>query len=121
MVAGAILVFGVHAHEPVVRTSPIEGTLESIEMGRRVFVQNCAVCHGPKGESDGPAAPALPYPPPRLGDHVRFHGDQILFVWISEGLPFGTERKVMPPFGERLTKLERWHLVNFLRETFGPD
>lgn len=120
MIAGTILVFGVHAHEPIARTSPIEGTPESVEMGRQVFVQNCAVCHGPKGESDGPTASTLPYQPPRLGDHVRFHGDYMLFAWISAGLPSNTDRKVMPPFGERLTALERWNLVNFLRETFDP-
>jgi len=121
MVAGTMLVFGVHGHEPISRTSPIEGTPQSIEIGRQVFVQNCAVCHGLKGESADPAAFTLPYQPPRLGDHVRFHGDHILFAWISEGLPSNTDRKVMPPFGERLTELERWNLVNFLREIFGPD
>jgi len=118
MGAGIMLLFGVHAHEPISRTSPIEGTRESVEMGREVFVQNCAACHGPEGDSDGPAAPTLPYSPPRLGDHVRFHGDRALFLWISEGLPPNTATKVMPPFGERLTEPERWHLVNFLRETF---
>ena len=33
-------------------------------LGKRVFAQRCAVCHGPDGRGNGPAAPLM-FPRPR--------------------------------------------------------
>src|SRR3712207_653335 len=33
-------------------------------LGQRVYAQRCAICHGPTGRGDGPAAPSL-IPRPR--------------------------------------------------------
>src|SRR5207245_11115291 len=30
-----------------------------VPLGRRVYAQRCAVCHGPDGRGNGPAAPSL--------------------------------------------------------------
>ncbi len=79
---------------------------------------NCIACHGRTGEGDGPGAAALQFPPPRLGDHVPFHNDGTIFLWISEGIPLDGETQNMLGFKEILTVDERWHLVNFLRATF---
>ncbi|MEX0785686.1 MAG: CopD family protein, partial [Dehalococcoidia bacterium] len=88
MIAGAVLLFGVHAHQGVQgSTSPIEPTEDSLALGESIFVRNCITCHGQTGEGDGPLVDQLPYPPPRLGDHVPFHNDRTLFLWVSEGLP----------------------------------
>lgn len=38
---------------------------------KRVFAQRCAVCHGPDGRGNGPAAPSL-VPRPRDFTHGRF-------------------------------------------------
>ncbi|MDZ4278581.1 MAG: CopD family protein, partial [Dehalococcoidia bacterium] len=119
LVAGAVLLFGVHGNQgDFPRTSPIEATEESLAIGQNLFERNCITCHGQTGEGDGPAAEGLEFPPPRLGDHVPFHNDGTLFLWISEGIPLDSEPKNMPSFKERLTEDERWHLVNFLRATF---
>jgi mono/diheme cytochrome c family protein len=39
-----------------------------IEEGRLVFETNCAACHGPAGQGDGPAAAALDPKPRNLAD-----------------------------------------------------
>ncbi len=119
MIAGVVLLFGVHGHENVIpNQSPILATAESLARGQETFVTNCTACHGTTGEGDGPGAAALQVPPPRLGDHVPFHNDGTIFLWISEGIPLNEETKNMPAFKEILTVDERWHLVNFLRATF---
>ena len=81
-------------------------------------MNNCMACHGPRGEGDGPMSSSLPLPPPRLGDHVPYHSDGTLFLWISEGIPLDGDEKNMPSFKSQLSEDERWHLVNYLRATF---
>ncbi len=64
----------------------------------------------------------MPVPP--LSVHVPVHNDGTLFTWISEGLPLDQEEKNMPAWKDELTEEERWHLVNYLRDTYGqglPD
>lgn len=120
LIAGAILVFGVHAHQTRFQSeSPFPSTTDPILMGQAIFERNCEPCHGQTGEGDGPGAAGLEFPPPRLGDHVPFHNDGTLFLWISEGIPVDQAQKYMPSFKDRLSEEERWHLVNFLRKTFG--
>ena len=118
LIAGVVLLFGVDAHHEIQgSTSPIPPTEESLAIGRDTFITNCVQCHGQTGEGDGPLAATLPYVPPRLGDHVPFHSDRTLFVWISEGLPL-QGAKIMPSFRDTFSEEERWHLVNFLRATW---
>ncbi len=119
LLTGIVFLFGVHAHEEVIgNASPIPATAESLAIGQQIFVTNCTTCHGTTGEGDGPTVPTLVVPPPRLGDHVPFHSSGTIFLWISNGIPLDVEVKNMPAFGEVLTEDERWHVVNFLKETF---
>ncbi len=115
MVAGVVLLFGVHGNQAVEFDPP---SPESVRLGEQIFVANCAVCHGIQGEGDGPNAGALPYPPPRLGDHVPFHGNNTLFLWVSDGLPSDADIKIMPAFKTLLTEDERLAVVDFLRATW---
>lgn len=43
---------------------PGKGVPSSAPLGERVYAEHCAVCHGPKGGGNGPAAPSL-HPRPR--------------------------------------------------------
>lgn len=97
--------------DPATLQNPIPPSTESVALGARLYRQNCAVCHGPEGRGDGPAAPSLVPRPADLTVHAPMHTDGELFWWITNGLP-GT---AMPAFRGRLTEEERWHIVNFLR------
>jgi len=116
MIAGAILLFGVHPHEPMVPTTP--ATAESIANGQMIFENQCEQCHGRTGEGDGPLAATLPWVVPRLGDHVPFHSDAQLFIWVTQGIPEDEEPKRMPSFATELTDEERADVVNFLKATW---
>jgi copper transport protein len=122
MVAGAVFLFGVDVHEvPVPSTSPVPPNSDSLATGQRLWEMNCRVCHGPNGDGDGPQAASLPKAPPPYNQHVPYHSDGTLWLWISEGLPLESEQKNMPPFKDDLTEDERWHIVNFLRATWGEE
>src|SRR5271165_5699679 len=42
-------------------------------LGARVFAQHCAVCHGPEGKGNGPAAPSLqPRPRDFTGGELKY-------------------------------------------------
>lgn len=120
-IAGVVLLFGVHAHQRVgadIR-NPVRPDTASITKGQQIFQNNCQVCHGATGEGDGPGAASLNVKPPRYVDHVPYHGDGTLFLWISEGIPLNSDVKNMPGWKSSLSVEDRWNVVNFLRATFG--
>jgi copper transport protein len=96
--------------------NPIASSPESIAIGRSLYTQNCAVCHGDDGRGDGPQAAQLPVMPADFRQHVPYHQDEFFFLVISNGLG-----EIMPSFSGQLTEDERWHLVNFLKSEFGAD
>lgn len=80
--------------------------------GAKVYANNCAVCHGPKGLGDGPAGASL-NPPPRnfVQGKWTVGGDSIsLFKTIQNGIPGSS----MASFGH-LPVADRWALVQFIR------
>jgi putative copper export protein/methionine-rich copper-binding protein CopC/mono/diheme cytochrome c family protein len=118
--AGTTLVFGVHAHQGVVgNTSPVPATQQSLATGQKLFETNCVTCHGREGKGDGPLANQLPTKPPDLTQHVPYHNDGTLFIWISQGIPIDSSTKRMPSFKDSLTVTERWDIVNYLRHAWG--
>ncbi len=111
VLAGATLLFGVQADA---KDGPpkIPPTAESIAAGQRTFEANCVVCHGADGRGNGGRAADLT-------QHVPYHNDTTLFIWITEGIPIDSADKRMPSFEDKLTVHERGDLLNFLRSTFG--
>ena len=89
-------------------------------VGQRVFAQRCAVCHGPDGRGNGPAAPSLiPHPrnftegkfkykstsagkPPRESDLIRT---------VSNGL----HASAMPYFHDLLNEAEIREVVAYIK------
>ena len=94
---------------------PLPPTTASVEVGQRLYAQQCASCHGPSGRGNGPLAAGLRPPPADLVMHVPHHADQDLFETIHDGIA-GT---AMAPFGGHMTEEEIWHTVNYLK-TLGP-
>lgn len=92
--------------------SPVRYTAASIARGGSQFAQHCAVCHGPNGYGDGPAAAALSVKPANLAEeHLFHHREGDLFWWLTHGIR-GTP---MPEFSDRTSEIQRWDLINFLR------
>ena len=98
------------------KSNPLRPAPEVLEKGRDLYQQHCAVCHGPSGRGDGPAAPGLDPPPADLARVARMPiaSDAYLYWTIAEGgAPVGS---AMPPFRGALGEEEIWSLVLHLRE-----
>jgi mono/diheme cytochrome c family protein len=95
----------------IMERTPIPPSDESLQQGRKLFLQNCSVCHGADGDGKGPAAIALETPPANFLDkkHSAMYGPGEKY-WI---IGHGTERTGMPAF-MHLAPIDRWHLVNHI-------
>ncbi|MGE5594965.1 MAG: copper resistance protein CopC [Hyphomicrobiales bacterium] len=116
---GALLLFGVHSHVPTGKlpSNPIFPDENSVSIGRQLYQQNCAACHGQTGVP--PEGLDLNPYPLDLTVHVPQHPDGQLYLFIHDGVP-GT---AMPAWGKegKLTEDQIWHIVNYLRTLGAVD
>jgi len=97
------------------RKNPVPANEESLEIGRKLYASQCALCHGEKGDGKGDLAAdmKLTMPDFTAAEWKKKRTDGELFYIMSTG------HGGMPGQGDRLREVQRWHLVNFLR-TLGP-
>jgi len=84
----------------------------SAGMGRGLYAENCAPCHGETGAGDGPAANGLATPPVSFLDPMPLRGmtPTEAFQVVKEG----RMEKGMPPWNKRLNDDETWAVVAYL-------
>ena len=97
-----------------------------VALGRTVYAQHCAGCHGDKLQGQPKwrerlANGRLPAPPHDEAGHTWHHADQQLFGYTKHGLspyvPGGYESD-MPAFGEVLTNNEIWAVLAFIKHAW---
>jgi len=82
---------------------------EHLSTGHQAFLANCAMCHGPWGEGDGPLAPQLAQQgvtrPARLNDRARLDeiGRADVIEVIRRGGAHTGRSNLMPPWQGRLS------------------
>lgn len=82
----------------------------SAKDGKKLFKTRCVVCHGDKGEGDGPGGKALdPKPADLSSEMVQSQEDGEIFWKITNG------RGPMIKWEGIIKEEERWDLVNFIR------
>jgi mono/diheme cytochrome c family protein len=77
--------------------------------GRRQYETFCLVCHGARGEGDGPLVPLIPNPPAFASARVRAMPAGQLFHVIT----FGSGR--MPSYRSQVPADERWLIVSYVQ------
>ncbi|MDP6667902.1 MAG: cytochrome c [Dehalococcoidia bacterium] len=93
---------------------PIRLTNERIDLGERVYSENCALCHGPV---EGPVA-VDPAPVHSAFGHTWHHPDRLLYQWVLDGPPLAT---AMVPFRETLTEEEVVAVIAYIKNNWPSD
>ena len=98
--------------------------------GAQMFKEYCAVCHGPGGKGDGPAATALKVPPPDLTTLAQRHDGKFPDDYVANVLKSGVKTPAhgsaeMPVWGplfeimnrmdETQVTLRMTNLTNYLK------
>ncbi len=93
-------------------TPPPAPTTPSLALGEKVFKQRCALCHGPGGHGDGPAAAALKPHPRNFHDtaYMKSRTDDQLLLTIHNG------KGPMPAWKSILTEVEMRSALLYVRQ-----
>jgi high-affinity iron transporter len=93
---------------------PYPKQFPSLEAGRKLFVENCAQCHGEAGKGDGPARtsmnPKTP-PPANFTDPARMAGLSPFKAFNTAS--FGIEGTAMASFAA-LSEEQRWQVAFYI-------
>lgn len=91
--------------------NPVEPTADSIEIGHKLFRENCETCHGPAGLGDGPGARVLETRLPNLQD-AEWAGQKTDGEWFYK---IAVGKDPMVGYEDFLEEEEIWHVVNYVR------
>ncbi len=91
--------------------NPIAASADSLTKGKLAYERNCQSCHGPTGDGNTPIGTKLKPKPGDLRSKKEMGeiSDGEMFYMISLG------KKPMPGYEKKLSKDDRWHVVNYTR------
>ena len=89
--------------------NPIAVTLVSAAEGKRLYETFCFVCHGARGQGDGPLVPKIPNPPSYTSNRLLAMPDGQIFHVITMG------SGKMPSYASQISSDERWQIINYIR------
>jgi cytochrome c5 len=90
--------------------NPLPRNLSTLEIGKRKFVERCAVCHGALGDGVGSLTAAYGGKPANLqSERFRKYADGQIYWVIVNG------KNAMPSHAADLTPDQRWTIVHYVR------
>lgn len=102
--------------EALALSNPVPNNTTTLEVGKKLFLTNCAMCHGIDGRGQSFMADTFASlgvnPPANLtaaGSIALTPTDSLAFWFISDGIVN------MPSFRHLLTQEERWTVIHYLR------
>ncbi len=90
--------------------NPFSPTPEHLTRGKQVFDSICFVCHGPRGEGDGPIIGRFPNPPSLLAAHAKSLRDGQIYHIITLG------QGIMPSHAAQVRPDDRWRAILWVRQ-----
>jgi mono/diheme cytochrome c family protein len=90
--------------------NPLKGKPEAVKAGKKLFKNQCVVCHGVRGRGDGVAGMGLnPKPADLTSKAVQDQTDGAIFWKITNG------KTPMAAYKDVFTEEQRWELVTYIR------
>jgi len=101
--------------EDAARANPEKFTDVSVERGKKLFLTQCAMCHGKAGDGKGEVVAEMGINPSDFTqpETLKNRTDGDLFAIIRGG------SETMPGQGTRMREKQIWQMVNFLRALGG--
>lgn len=97
--------------------NPLAGdrSAEVLKLGQKKYEIYCSVCHGEKGDGQGPVAPKMALkPPPLISDKIKGVNDAAIYHIITDG------QGVMASYAYQIVEeKDRWAIVNYVRSLQG--
>ena len=93
--------------------NPLAATPENLARGKKVFDTICQVCHGLKGDGDGPIIGRFPNPPSFQAPHAKQLPDGQIYHIMSRG------QGIMPSHAAQVLPDDRWRVLLYLRQLQG--
>jgi mono/diheme cytochrome c family protein len=93
---------------------PVRGKTAEYEQGKKLYGDNCQICHGADGKGNGPAASALSPKPANFTDPKFWQGD------VDKKITHTIEKGhgMMPAFNLNPAKIK--DIIDYLTHTFKP-
>jgi len=88
--------------------NPFAHVPAAVEHGHRQYETFCLVCHGARGQGDGPLVPLIPNPPAYSSERVRAMPAGRLFHVMT----YGSGR--MPSYASQIPAGDRWLIATFV-------
>ena len=84
----------------------------ALRAGKVMFERNCAVCHGTEGKGNGSiiGPGKFPMAPNLTASATVGRSDSYIYAIMRAG------RGLMPAYGPRINHMERWAIVNYVRQ-----
>jgi mono/diheme cytochrome c family protein len=103
--------------EDKARKNPVKYTTVSVEHGEKIYMTQCAMCHGNKGDGKGDMVAEMKINPPDFTkpEVLKDRTDGELFAILGVG------SEAMPGQGKRMSDRQKWNLVNFIRSLSGNE
>jgi len=101
--------------EDKARKNPVKYSTVSVERGKKIFLTQCAMCHGDNGDGKGDMVEEMKLNPPDLTkpETLKNRTDGELFAILDVG------SEAMPGQGKRMSDPHKWNIVNFIRSLSG--
>jgi mono/diheme cytochrome c family protein len=129
MNSAIVLACGISATLAALPIAVAASDIKQVALGRALYEQHCAVCHGVHGEGtagwEQPNAQGeLPAPPHDRSGHTWKHSDAMLYRIVRQGWrdPFNkTDRLTMPAFKAQLSHADTIALIEYLKTLWTPE
>lgn len=92
-------------------SNPLQPTPEVLALGRDIYLSQCATCHGPQGEGNGPVVGPGKFPFAPSVNGVGGPARSASYVWAITAVGRG----LMPPYGYKLDDAEQWAVSTYVQ------